>query len=573
MTKKTLQFYLFIILILIYSILAISSFFFPTYFLTSKDITKKDILLHLRYFSDDSLNGRYPSTSGSIKAQKWIIDFFNKWEYIPLFDGKYFLEFIFLGHYKKIGTNELELLDCKKNCKVPVEPLPFSNSGEIVGKVIDGNHCIEENKDLSNLLTKINNPNEYIVLCKRLAPEENKNKQSVSLEKKYKNINSLNFKGVIFLKDKEPHIKIEQFPISNKGKTIAVFLDNELYTETYKEIVKPNQEIKIVINYEQDKLTGRTLGFSLKPLKEDQKILYLGAHYDHLGIGIAGFSLGSYGEIYNGADDNASGVVGIMELAEFFSKTKIPEDWNLVFLFFDAEEWGLLGSKEFVNSKYFKTNSIAMLNFDMIGRYSESLQVQGKDTGDTIWKEILNQSIQKSQSKYNLKIQLVAGGSGPSDHTMFYRKGIPVLFFFTGMHEDYHKPTDDYHKINYDKMVEILEFAKETVISILNSKNIPKFVKNQEEKKDRSYSVRLGIIPSNYFSNNGIEIGGFVENAPISRSGIQIGDLIVKIEDKEIQNIYNLMDFLQTAKLGKRYKIIYKRNNKLYETYTELIGK
>ncbi len=572
--KNRIKLYFLIILASIYFIFVVLSFFFPDYFLTSKQITKKDIILYHRYLSDDNLNGRYPSTTDSKKVQNWIISFFKKWNYKPLFDNQYFLEFSFSGNYKKSGINELQVIHCKSNCIASIEPLGFSSSGEIVGKVIDGNYCIEENKDLSNLLKKISNPKEYIVICKRLGPEKDKNKkQIISLENKYKNINRLNFKGVLFLKDKENPIKIEQFQVSSKGNTIAAFFDNEEYIEIYKKILKPDQEVRIVVNYEREKLTGRNLGFSLKPVRENQKIIYIGAHYDHLGKGIAGFSLGPFGEIYNGADDNASGVAGVMEIAEFFSNEKIPEDWNLIFLFFDAEEWGLLGSKEFVHSKYISKNAVAMLNFDMIGRYKQSLQLQGKDTGDITWNEILEKTVQKIQSKYLLQVQYVKGGSGPSDHTMFYNKGIPVLFFFTGIHEDYHKPTDDYYKINYIKMVEILELAKEIIIQIMNSKNIPKYVKAQEENKHYTYNIRLGIIPSNYFSDQGIEVGGFVEDAPIGKSGIQIGDIIIKIENKEIQNIHNLMEFLQNAKLGIKYKITYRRNNQILETYTELIGR
>lgn len=569
--KNSLIFFL----IFLYFVFILISFVFPYSFFTSKEFKKKDLVIYHRFLSDDSLEGRYPSTNGSKKAQEWIIYFFKKWNYYSLFDQNYFQEFSFSGKYKKTGINKIELKNCTQNCEVPIEPMNFSLSGQIEGKIIEGNFCVEEKKELTILIQKIQKPEDYIVICKRYGSKEWEKEKDyknwISFENKYFHIDRLKFKGVIFLKDEGDNLTIEQLKFSKKGKTLAAFFDNEKYKEFYKKILETNSEIKITINYEQEKLIGKNIGFSLKPLKENQKIIYIGAHYDHLGKGIPEFSLDAIGKIYNGADDNASGISGIMELAEYFAYKKIPEDWNLVFLFFDAEEWGLLGAKEFVNSKYFNKNSIAMLNFDMIGRLNQTLQIQGKDTGDKIWSNLIENAADKIQKKYSIKIQWMKGGKGPSDHTEFYQKQIPVLFFFTGTHKDYHKPTDDYDKINYSGIIIILELAKEFILELMHSKELPKYQKAKEENQSFSFKVRLGIIPSNYYSEEGLEVGGFVENAPIAKSGIQIGDIIIQIGDKKIQNIYDLMEFLQTAKLGISYKILYIRNKKIYETYSELM--
>ncbi|MFN3604389.1 MAG: M20/M25/M40 family metallo-hydrolase [Leptonema sp. (in: bacteria)] len=574
MKENTKKFFLFF-LITLFLVLVLSSFIFPYFFFTSKEISLKDIILYHRYLTDDSLKGRYPNTVGSEKARNWILSFFKRWNYYPAFENSYFMEFTFLGKYIKTNTNKIEIVYCSQNCSAPIEPMGISPPGVIEGIVVDGNYCIEEKKEISSIVEKIRNPEKYILLCKRYGPEEDKNlkefKKWISFENKYHNIDRFHFKGVIFLRDKGENITLEQMYFPKKGKTLAGFLDNVNYIDFYKEM-NHSKPIRIHLHYEREKLKGKNLGFSLKPIKENQKVIYIGAHYDHLGTGIPEFSLGPTGEIYNGADDNASGVAGIMELAEYFTTQKIPEDWNLVFLFFDGEEWGLLGSKEFVNSKFFSQNAIAMLNFDMIGRYSQSLQIQGKDSGDDVWREILNSSLKKMESKYSLKVQLIPGASGPSDHTSFYEKKLPVLFFFTGTHKDYHKPSDDYSKINYEGMVAILELAKEILFIIINSKEIPKYNKVKEDKKTYSYKIRLGIIPTNYYSDDGLEVGGFIEDAPISKSGIQIGDKIIKIGNKEIKNIYDLMGFLQSAKLGIQYEIVYKRNQNIYKTYTELIG-
>lgn len=565
-----------------YLVLLILPFFPPYRYYTVSAITEKDLKHHIRYLSNDSLMGRYPDSVGSLKAREWIINHYKKWNLYPLFDGEYIQRFSFSGLNRKMGDNYIKLYNCKENCTIPIEPLTIGNKGNYKAKVLFGGYCINENKEIDEWikLNHIKNPNEYVLICQRFGTSGQTSDQKdynkmISFENKYKTIERLGFQGVIFLRDNGKALKTEQVSFTYKGKSFAVFLDNQVYSI---EKIKNNDLIELFIHYEQEKLNGYNIGASLKPWKPEQYTIYVGAHYDHLGLGIPYFSLGDMGEIYNGADDNASGTSAVLELAEFFkilinkNPDFLPENWNIVFLHFDGEEWGLLGSEEFVKSKYYSLRPVTMINFDMIGRYTNALYLQGKDTGDENWKNLIDMVVLNFKKNHSIQVEYMKGGMGPSDHATFYKKNIPVLFFFTGNHEDYHKPSDDYEKLNFKKSMLVVNLAKEMILKLIQDQLIPEYRKAEEQQRSYHYKVRLGIIPKNYFSGEGLEIGGFVEGAPIQKSGLKVGDIILQIDTIQIRTIHDLMEFLSKASLNKKYKLIYKRSNQKYETEIELMG-
>ena len=195
------------------------------------------------------------------------------------------------------------------------------------------------------------------------------------------------------------------------------------------------------------------------------KTIIIGAHYDHLGEGKQGSSKDSlgYGKIHNGADDNASGVAGMLALASYYTKNKIKENYNFLFIAFGAEELGLLGSRYYIENALIPMNDVeCMINYDMIGRYNVQigLSVIGFGTAKE-WPEIFDQS--KTPLKYNKKY----GGKGGSDQTYFYLAGKPVLFFHTEGHEDYHMPTDDAHKVNYTDLKHIVQLTAQVINKVL----------------------------------------------------------------------------------------------------------
>ncbi|HRN94313.1 MAG TPA: M20/M25/M40 family metallo-hydrolase [Chitinophagales bacterium] len=285
------------------------------------------------------------------------------------------------------------------------------------------------------------------------------------------------------------------------------------------------------------------------------RTIIIGAHYDHLGKNEHHHSTktNSEGEIHNGADDNASGTAGLLELARIFSQNKIQEKANYIFAAFSGEEDGLIGSKymaETVKEKY--PNITAMINMDMIGRLNDhkELTVGGTGTCPNF------SNIIQTNKPAGFTITEDSAGIGPSDHTSFYLKDIPVLFFFSGVHTDYHKPSDDENKINYYGTRFIVDYVYRTA-NMLAQKEQLTFTKTKikASKKAAAYKVTLGIMPSYADNNLGLLVDGIVDGKPADKAGMKAGDIIVKIGDCEIKEVYSYMECLSKINPGEQKEI------------------
>ncbi|GHM98720.1 aminopeptidase [Cytophagales bacterium WSM2-2] len=290
----------------------------------------------------------------------------------------------------------------------------------------------------------------------------------------------------------------------------------------------------------------------------------IGAHHDHLGMGENGSSLDAnpQGKIHNGADDNASGVAGVIELARYFAKNKKKEKYNFLFMTFSGEELGLFGSKYFTEHPTIDLTKVNyMINLDMVGRLdpvSKSLAVSGTGTSG-IWENEL-----KKLSSDNLKIKTDSAGVGPSDHTSFYLKNIPVLHFFTGSHSDYHKPSDDWEKINFEGEKQVLELIIKLVEDLDASPKLNFLTtKNKSMGSARSFKVTMGVMPSYTSSDAGLKVDGVTDGKPAQKAGILTGDVIVQIGDLQIKDIQAYMDALGKFQKGQTVPVKVKRNNEV----------
>lgn len=326
--------------------------------------------------------------------------------------------------------------------------------------------------------------------------------------------------------------------------------------------------------------------------------IIIGAHYDHLGRGGAGSLAPNSKEIHNGADDNASGTSALLELARQFSKSKNNKR-TLIFIAFGAEESGLIGSKAYTANPVFPLEkTVAMINMDMVGRLDKGkLTVGGIGTASE-WEKIVNEKqpviidegivgtqkisadnaenipisvgingdaiVTKKADKYLFNLQLNQDGFGPSDHSSFYAKKIPVLFFFTGTHMDYHKPSDDADKINYEGLEKITEFVSNIVKTIDQNPMRPTYevAKSSSSMGGRTrFNVSLGTIPSYADSDNtGLVLDGVRDDSAADKAGIKGGDKIVKIGDKEVKNISDYMFMLGEMKAGDTYDLVVMRD-------------
>ena len=288
--------------------------------------------------------------------------------------------------------------------------------------------------------------------------------------------------------------------------------------------------------------------------------IIIGAHYDHLGYGEDHNSLysGTTPQIHNGADDNASGTAAVIELSKLLKASKLKNN-NYLFICFSGEELGLFGSKYFTEHPTIEmANTNYMINLDMVGRLNDSthgLNIGGYGTSP-VWGQTLS-----ANDKF-FKIKFDSSGTGPSDHTSFYRKDIPVLFFFTGIHSDYHKPTDDADKINYTGELMVVKYIY-ALLENTNKKEKLAFTKTRESamSSTTSFKVTLGIMPDYTFSGIGVRADGISEGKIAQRAGLKAGDVIIQLGDYKFTDVQTYMETLNKFNKGDATKVKVKRGN------------
>ena len=292
-----------------------------------------------------------------------------------------------------------------------------------------------------------------------------------------------------------------------------------------------------------------------------ENTVVIGGHFDHLGMGMDHNSLDANpeGKIHNGADDNASGTAGVIELARYFSENQRKEKFNFLFICFSGEELGLFGSKKYCENPTIDFSKVNyMINMDMIGRLNDSTKkiiIYGVGTAPD-WVPMID----KIPSNFSIKKD--SAGIGPSDQTSFYLKNIPVLHFFTGQHADYHKPTDDINKINFAGEKKVLEYI---VKIIEETERIPKLIFQKTKSPDvgtRKYKVTLGVMPDYTFEGKGMHIDGVTDGKPAAKAGLQKGDIIIKLGEITVGNTNDYMKALSTFKKDDTAEIVVVRDGK-----------
>ena len=493
---------------------------------------------HTYFLASDELQGRRAGDLGEQKASAYIAEQFKKNGILPKGSDGFFQPFSINDGRMVEGSTVLKINEKTLRVGIDFEVLSNSSNGSFSGDaspsihesnqpwLIDLADALEENKenphfDLNNLLTeKIKNA---------------KNKQASAIVF----FNSAG-QDIIAFNGKD---RSEQTPIP------VVYLKKSALDKHLTDLTSTYHIASSVSFSPKIRNARNVVGYidNGAPLT-----VVIGAHLDHLGYGEDGNSMikGGVPSIHNGADDNASGTSSLIELSSILKKSK-QKKFNYLFIAFSAEELGLNGSRYFVENPTISLNSVNyMINMDMVGRMNDStnsITLGGYGTSPS-WKNIIDAVKDKP-----FVIKYDSSGTGPSDHTSFYRKDIPVLFFFTGLHTDYHKPSDDADKINYLGMAKVVQFIQQMIELDKPAQKIA-FTKTKETQTTTSarFSVSMGIMPDYSYSGNGVRVDGVSDNRPAKKAGILAGDIVKQLGEYKTPSVEAYMQALSKFKKGDK---------------------
>ena len=499
----------------------------------------KNIKKSIQYLADDKLEGRRTGTAGEKLAFDFIAKQFeiNHLEKINANEG-YIQPFEVNEGIMLTKQNFLSFANNTFELNEDYFPMPFSQNvntsawGRAV-KFYDVNELISENKDNPHfdleeeLYVKVKNLTENPIISLLILFNSTDTVINYSFDTKSKK--SPLKCPIIYCNNKT----IERLKENNQNNPIKSFIE-----------IVPNKKI----------------GHNVMGMINNHAPLtvVIGAHYDHLGYGEDHNSLytGKTPMIHNGADDNASGSAALIALTKILKENKY-NTFNYLFIAFSGEELGLYGSKYAVEHLPISISTINyMVNMDMVGRLNDSthgLTIGGFGTS-LVWGNLIN-----IKDDY-FKIKVDSAGIGPSDHTSFYKKELPVLFFFTGTHIDYHKPSDDADKINYTGEVKIINYIADLIFKTSSMGKI-NFTKTKDAAPGgkSSFKVTLGIMPDYTFSGNGVLVDGVSDNRPAQKAGILTGDVIIQLGDFMVSDVQTYMTALNKFKKGDAVVVKIKR--------------
>lgn len=553
----------------------------------SEKITAEEILNHVKILSSDELEGRRAGTNGAERAANYVANEFGQVGLKPAGDdGSYFQDFEFIASQKLGPDNELQLAvngtTIQFDIEKEYEPQSFSDNGTVKAEAVFVGYGISAPDLMYDDYAGVDVA-DRVVIALRFTPDGNDPHSDFNpyapLRRKAMTAREKGAKGIIFVTGPLDADRGEKdAPVRRRGdlsggrsgilvvSAKSAFADSAVAPvgSTLRDLQssinsnrKPNSQtisqIEVTLGVDLiDEIarTSNVLGF-LQGSKLGEEFVVIGAHYDHLGYGGEGSLEPDAVEIHNGADDNASGTAGLLELAQWFSAHRSAIDRSILFLSFGAEEDGLLGSAYYVkNPKMPLDRIVAMINLDMIGRLRDSVLIVGGAGTSPDWKDLLHST--PGAEQFNLKFN--QEGFGPSDHASFYGRNIPVLFFFTNLHEDYHRPSDDWQKIRSSDEEQIVKYVRELALRIANEPAKPTFAKVEAapppSDETRTLRAYVGTIPDFSESGAGYKIGGVTPGSPAEKAGIKEGDVMVKFGGKEIRNIYDYTYVLQDSKPG-----------------------
>lgn len=570
---------------------------------STAEITENEIMYHIRYLSHDNRAGRYPGTRESKDVISYLVRHFRSYGVKPGGEGGSFLQSFNIVDDIGLGkNNSMSINGDLFSAEFDYIPLSFSGNGDVSADVVFAGYGfnIDEDGLKWNDYEDLDVRGKWVVVMRHGPERYNQHSTYAahsSLHKKMLVARDMGAVGIIFISQVEDTGLYPLKYVSRYKNTgiPAIHLSNNAADKLLKAHGWERKTIQETMNQSLKpvafQLTGVTIwaNVNLVPVniraanvvgmirsnnhEYRNEYIVLGAHFDHLGMGGKGSGSRKPDQVavHNGADDNASGTAGLLELAQKLTSKKIKLKRSILLVGFDAEEKGVLGSKYFVDHPTVDINNIvAMLNLDMIGRMRDStINIGGVGTSP-IFEPVLDSLAEI----HGYKLSMTKPGFGPSDHASFYTRDIPVLFFFTNFHDEYHTPDDTWNHIALGGEKDILELVYDVVYHLSRRQERPQFTEAGPKiapKRNTKLKVTFGIVPSYGSIKEGLEVDGISNPAgPAAKAGIKKGDVIKSLGGKPIKDIYEYMDRLGELKPGMTIPVVVKRNGVAIELFVSL---
>ncbi len=565
-------------------------------------IDGEDALRTVSHLASDDLQGRRSGTQGCTRAAAWLADRFRELGLEPAGTKGFFQSFDVTAGFRPRGRNHLSLQvigEAAEGVVLPLDtdwrPLSFTADGEAAASAVFVGYGITSADGSWDDYKDVDAKGKIVVCFLRGEPGLEA-KDRVDLGRyagaRYKAFNAARHgaAGVVFVGDSRQRAGLEplgagggegreKLPVVQVTRKAALpwlgrsgldldAAERRMSAEG-RSLSKELPNLVVSLTTGVEKIRAATANVVAMVRGSDpglaDEYLVVGAHYDHLGLGGEGSLApgGGVGEVHNGADDNASGVAGLMELAESFAKK--PARHSVVFMAFSGEEEGLLGSQAWLDAPTLPLGKcVAMVNLDMIGRLGDAgLVVDGVAT----WKGF--RELVERANITGIKIGMTAGSmSGRSDHASFIAWGIPAIHLFTGAHVDYHRPSDDVEKLNMAGLIDVTRLVRRIVDGLDAVDDVVVFQKPPVAKRDvkrRGSGVWLGTIPAYTQEEGGVLLQGASPGSPAEAAGIKKDDILVGFDDVEVNNIYDFVNALRSRKPGDKVKLVVKRDGKRVE--------
>jgi aminopeptidase YwaD len=503
----------------------------------------------ISYLASDSLEGRRTGSEGERKAAAYIVKRYKEIGIFPYGD-MYRYNFKFSGDKEPVNSSLIRIGDNALKINKDAFPMAFTTEKRVYSDIIPD---VMEQGTIWLL---------PLYASKEEADDPHFDWEKAAFEKTAAAAKQSAI-GVVFFDSYDSKYapafngKSELEP----GEIPAAFISYKAYQQYVKSLSTDTATTTIPVELNLSVRKAERFGNNIAAYIDNDTnyTVVLGAHYDHLGYGEDGNSLhsghGSSKEIHNGADDNASGTAAILALADMVKKGGLKK-YNYLFVNFSGEELGLYGSKAFVKEMGLDSSKVAyMVNLDMVGRLNDSthaLTIGGVGTSPA-WGEFLE------MKNKNFKVNIDSSGVGPSDHTSFYHANVPVLFFFTGVHKDYHKPSDDIDKINYAGEAQIINYVY-SLVELMEGKSRPEFTPTKQTTIGKTrFKVTLGIMPDYTYNDGGVKADGVTEGRPAAAAGIKAGDIIIQLGDYKIQGMQSYMEALGKFVPGDKTTVVIRR--------------